>query len=179
MDRRCEKPLEVCMGIAPVPGVFDNPRVGRAITKEHAYEVLRQSEEAGLVHLTWNVESGHFFICNCCGCCCGVLRSTDEFGISDVTNSHYRAEIDPDECTLCGICADERCQVGAIDEKDESYEISAEKCIGCGLCITTCPEEAIQMKRRPESEIVHPPADEAQWYKDRGQLRGVDFSQYE
>jgi Fe-S-cluster-containing hydrogenase component 2 len=69
--------------------------------------------------------------------------------------------------------------VGAIDERNESYEISAEKCIGCGLCLTTCPEEAIMLLRRPEGEIVHPPADEAQRYKDRGQARGVDFSKYE
>ena len=27
LDNRCESPLEVCLGIAPVPGVFDKPRI--------------------------------------------------------------------------------------------------------------------------------------------------------
>jgi Fe-S-cluster-containing hydrogenase component 2 len=181
VDHPCDRPLEVCLAIAPLPGVFDDPRAGKVITKEEAYKLLAECEENGLVHLTGNTQNDRFYICNCCKCCCGVLRGINELGIpaTQVINSHYYAAIDPDECNFCGVCADERCQVGAIDEKDESYEIAAEKCIGCGLCITTCPEEAIQLKRRPENEIVPPPLDEGQWYKERGQRRGVDFSQYE
>ena len=180
LDNRCEKPLEVCMGIAPVPGVFDNPRAGHAISKEEAYEVLHKSEEAGLVHLTWNVESGHFFICNCCGCCCGVLRGINDLGIpaSKVVNSYYYAEIDPDECAACGTCADERCQVNAIEEGEDAYEVIREKCIGCGLCVPTCPSEAIQLVRKSAEELVPPPKDEMDWYDERGRQRGVDFSPY-
>jgi hypothetical protein len=33
--------------------------------------------------------------------------------------------------------------------------------------------------RRPESEVASPPLDQEQWYKERGQRRGVDFSKYE
>jgi len=181
LDNPCEKPLEVCLAIAPVPGVFDNnPLGGRAISKEEAYEVLRKSEEAGLVHLTWNVESGHFFICNCCGCCCGVLRGINDLGIaaSTVVNSYYYAEIDPDECVACGTCADERCQVNAIEEGEEAYRVIREKCIGCGLCVTTCPSEAIRLVRKPPEELVSPPKDEDAWFEERGRQRGVDFSGY-
>jgi hypothetical protein len=35
------------------------------------------------------------------------------------------------------------------------------------------------MKRRPASEIVDPPLDQEQWFKERGAARGVDFSKYE
>jgi electron transport complex protein RnfB len=180
LEKRCEKPLEVCLGIAPVPGIFDDSKVGRAVSKEEAYEVLRKSEEAGLVHLTWNVEKGHFFICNCCGCCCGVLRGINDLGIpaSRVVNSYYYAEIDPDECAACGTCADERCQVNAIEEGEDAYEVIREKCIGCGLCVDTCPSEAIQLVRKQLEEIVPPPKDEMAWYEERGLQRGVDFSAY-
>jgi electron transport complex protein RnfB len=180
LDNPCEKPLEVCLAIAPVPGIFDNPRYGRTISKNEAYEVLNKSEEAGLVHLTFNVESGHFFICNCCGCCCGVLRGIKELGIpaSKVVNSHYYAKIDPDACEACGICADERCQVDAIEEGEDAYEIIKDKCIGCGLCISTCPNEAIQLVRKEPEELLHPPRDEMAWFEERGRLRGVDFSSY-
>lgn len=181
LEDPCDRPLEVCLAIAPVPGVFDNSRTGRVITREEAYKLLDECEENGLVHLTGNTQSDRFFICNCCKCCCGVLRATSELGIpgTTVVNSHYYAEIDADECNVCGICADDRCQVGAIEDKDDYYEVVREKCIGCGLCLTACPTEAIQLIRKPESEVTHPPIDQAGWYKERGQRRGVDFSQYE
>ncbi len=143
-----------------------NSPIHRAISKEEAYAVLNKAEEAGLVHLTWNVESGHYFICNCCGCCCHVLTSINDLGInaSDVINSNYYAEIDPDECIVCNTCVDERCQVGAIEEGDDANHIIREKCIGCGLCVTTCPTESIKLIRKDSEEIIAPPKDEMEWY---------------
>jgi len=181
LGKECDRPLEVCLAIAPLPGVFDNPRHGRLITKEEAYKLLAECEENGLVHLTGNTQSDRFYICNCCKCCCGVLRGINELGIpgTTVVNSHYCAEIDAEECNSCGVCATERCQVGAIVEKDDAYEVVPERCIGCGLCISACPTEAIRLLRRPASEIAPPPLDQDQWYRDRGQVRGVDFSKYQ
>ena len=180
LENPCEKPTEICMAFAPVPNVFENNRLGRAITKEEAKELLKKAEEAGLVHLTNNFRDGRFFICNCCGCCCGVLRSINEFGIpaSTVVNSHYYAVIDPDLCASCGTCAEERCQVKAIEEMDDAYAVTGEKCIGCGLCVSTCPSEAIRLVRRPENETVAPPENEQAWFDDRAQKRGIDYSQY-
>lgn len=180
LDNPCEKPLEVCLAIAPVPGIFQDSKVGHTISKEEAYEVLQKAEEEGLVHLTWNVESGHYFICNCCGCCCGVLEGINRLGIpaSKVLNSYYYAEIDPDECTLCGVCADERCQVNAIEEIDGVNQVIQERCIGCGLCISTCPTEAIRLVRKQEEDLVSPPKDEMAWYDERARRRGVDISEY-
>ena len=86
--------------------------------------------------------------------------------------------IDPDECSACGICADERCQVNAIEEGDDVYEVVPEKCIGCGLCISTCSEEAIKLVRRDEKDIEAPPLNETTWFEERGRLRGIDFSKY-
>jgi hypothetical protein len=166
------------LAIAPIEGIFNNSTVGRVIGKEEAYDVLRKSEAAGLVHLTWNVESGHYFICNCCGCCCGVLRSINELGMSDVVNSNYYAQIDPDRCIACGVCKDERCQVSAIEARQDVYGVIRERCIGCGLCISACPSEAIQLVRKSPAQITPPPKDEMEWYQERGRLRGVDFSNY-
>jgi NAD-dependent dihydropyrimidine dehydrogenase PreA subunit len=182
MENPCDRPLEVCLALAPVPGVFDDSPRGRVITRDEAYKLLDECEENGLVHLTSNFQNGRFYICNCCGCCCGVLRGINDLGIpaTQVINSQFYAEIDSEECTECGICAEERCQVNAIDEDDDgAYVIAPEKCIGCGLCITECPTEAIKLVRRPAEEIDVPPVDEADWFRVRGQRRGVDFSQFE
>ena len=180
MDNPCSKPTEVCMAFAPIPDVFDDNHSGRAITKEEAKELLKKTEDAGLVHMTNNFQNGRFFICNCCGCCCGVLRSITEYGIpaSSVVNSHFYAVIDPDECTSCGVCADERCQVNAIEERDDAYAVIQKQCIGCGLCLSTCPADAIQLIKKPDEEISIPPTDEQTWFDDRAKTRGIDYSKY-
>jgi NAD-dependent dihydropyrimidine dehydrogenase PreA subunit len=179
LDDPCDKPQEICMAIAPVEGIFERGHWGRPISKEEAYRVLQIAEEAALVHMTYNIESGHFFICNCCGCCCGILRAINEMGIKDATNSHYYAEIDPDKCVACGTCKDDRCQVNAIEEGEYSYSVLRETCIGCGLCASTCPSEAIRLLRKPAEEIVPPPRDEKDWYRKRAEARGVDYEVYE
>ncbi len=177
----CERTTQVCMAFAPVPGIFEKGDwTGRVVTKEEAYEILKKAEEEALVHMTWNVQNGHYFICNCCGCCCGVLRGINEMGIpaSKVVNSHYYAVIDADECVSCGVCADERCQVGAIEDGEDAFKVIVEKCIGCGLCVSTCDAGAIKMVRKDEKDLVAPPENEAKWFEERGAQRGVPFDKY-
>jgi ferredoxin len=41
------------------------------------------------------------------------------------------------------------------------------RCIGCGLCVTGCPNEAAQLERKTEAEIIHPPVDFAAWEQER------------
>jgi len=178
LGKPCDRPMDVCMAMDPEPDAFENNRWGgRIISKAEAYEVLRKSEEAGLVHMTGNVESGHWYICNCCGCCCGLLRSIN-MGLTNVVNSYYYAEIDAEACDVCGICADDRCQVGAIEKEEETYRVINGKCIGCGLCATTCPSEAIRLVRKEAKELVNPPRDENAWFEERARQRGKDFSAF-
>jgi Fe-S-cluster-containing hydrogenase component 2 len=68
--------------------------------------------------------------------------------------------------------------VNAIEKGDEYYSILKEKCIGCGLCATTCPEEAVTMLHKKPEDRVRPPKDEDAWFEEKGRERGVDFSQY-
>jgi NAD-dependent dihydropyrimidine dehydrogenase PreA subunit len=147
LDEGCDKPLEVCIGVIPVTGLLDGPWAGRAISKEQTYEVLQKCEKAGLVHMTWNMQDGRMFICNCCGCCCGALRTINELDIppNRVVNSFNYAQINPNACNSCGICSNERCPVNAIEETNGIYRVIKEKCIGCGLCISSCPSEAIRL----------------------------------
>jgi electron transport complex protein RnfB len=179
LDNPCNRPVGVCLAVAPIPGVFDKSPFGTIISKDEAYALLRKAEEECLVHLTGNVQVGQIYICNCCKCCCGVLRAINEFGIpaSMVINSHYYAEIDSEVCIGCGVCANERCQVGAIEE-EESCKIIQDRCIGCGLCITTCPVGAIQLVHKNPEQSVSPPFNDDVWLEERGRLRGVDFTAY-
>ncbi len=178
MDSPCKKPREVCLAISPVAGAEFLLDWGRQISKEQAHQMLREAEEAGLVHLTSNVASGHTFICNCCGCCCGVLRTMNEFGAANVVNSHFYAEIVAAECNNCGVCLDERCQVKAIEETEETYKVIKERCIGCGLCVTMCPTDAIRLVHKPQEEIIAPPENVIAWNEERARQRATDYSAY-
>lgn len=176
----CDRPLQVCLAVAPIPGVFDNSPQGRVISRSEAYGLLKEAEEQALVHLTSNVQNGSFYVCNCCKCCCGVLGAINKLGMpaAEVLNAHYYAQIDPEKCTGCGLCAEERCQVGAIVEADQGYRITRERCIGCGLCIGTCPAGAVRLIHKESEAIIPPPLTEEAWFDERGRNRGVDFSAY-
>ena len=180
LGRGCNNPLEVCLAVAPVPGVFDDHPWGRQITKTEAYDVLRRAEEAGLVHLSRNVVHGQDFICNCCGCCCGVLRTINEWDLdpSVLIKSNYYARIDTDLCTGCGVCAEERCQVRAIVADGDIFRVIEQRCIGCGLCVTTCPVEAVSLVAKPLPDRETPPKNEDDWFAQRAKARGVDYSAY-
>lgn len=170
LGKKCDRPMEVCLSFAPVPGVFDNDDTCRAITKDEAYAILKLSEEAGLVHMTSNYKSGHFYICNCCRCCCGPLRKYIAVSKKAVAKSNYVAVVDKDSCISCGACVD-RCQANAIEIKDHAVITD---CIGCGLCVSACPVEAISLVRREQADILYVPATEREWLKIRAKERGMN-----
>jgi Na+-translocating ferredoxin:NAD+ oxidoreductase RNF subunit RnfB len=107
------------------------------------------------------------YVCNCCGCCCAILRSINDWGIENsVAHANYFAVIDPEICAGCGDCI-KRCQVHAISEGDGVSVVDRACCIGCGLCVTGCPNEAARLERKAEAEIIHPPVDFAAWEQVR------------
>ena len=164
------------MSVAPVPGLFEKHPWGRPISKEEAYAVIEKGEEAGLVHMTSNVKNGHSFICNCCGCCCAVLKGITKLGLRDVVNSDYYSSIDSDQCSMCGLCAESVCQVNAITEGEGTFDVDRELCIGCGVCLPSCPYDFISLVLKQEHERVASPADGSAWRDERSEMRGVDYS---
>lgn len=125
------------------------------------------------MHSVSNIQEGLGYLCNCCGCCCAILRYVNEQGIeSSVAQANYIAAIDPEECQGCGECS-ERCQVQAIEERDGVFTVKEDRCIGCGLCVTGCPHDAAKLRRKPEEQILHPPADFSVWEKERLRNRGL------
>ncbi|MHC4629574.1 MAG: 4Fe-4S binding protein, partial [Planctomycetota bacterium] len=159
LGRKCDFPLKNCLMFSPVER---KPRPGD-ISREEALAILEQTEEIGLVHTVSNVAEQFGYVCNCCGCCCAILRGITDWGIDEsVAYANYYAKIDTDECTGCGACI-ERCQMNAIFERDGVSIVDQKACIGCGLCVTGCPSEAAKLVRKPDDEIVPPPVDFAAW----------------
>jgi electron transport complex protein RnfB len=168
-DRACDFPMKMCLNFT----TFQRTENEDTVTKEEAFAILDQAEEMGLVHTVSNVMKGMYYVCNCCGCCCGVLRGINEWGIKEsVAYANYYARINKDICTNCGLCI-ERCQVHAVKEDNTDTLIIPDQCIGCGLCVTGCPSGAVELIKRPDAEIVHPPEDFEAWETLRLKNRGL------
>ncbi len=169
LGKRCDKPMEVCLSFAPVEHAFDNDHASRAITKDEAYKILKLAEDAGLVHMTSNVKSGQYYICNCCKCCCGPLSKYISVSKNAAAKSNYKAVVNVEACIACGACAD-RCQAGAITMNE--YAVVTD-CIGCGLCISSCPTSAIKLVKREGADEVQVPDNERDWMDQRARGRGL------
>jgi electron transport complex protein RnfB len=169
LGETCAYPTRVCLSFSERER---SPRPGD-LTRAEALALLDMTEEVGLVHTVTNVAEGVGYICNCCGCCCGILRGITDFGIADsVAHAAYVAVIDAELCAACGTCID-RCQVDAISEADGFSVVDRDRCIGCGLCVTGCPNDVARLERRPDVEIVHPPKDFGEWERQRLGNRGL------
>jgi len=155
LDQGCEYPDDVCLQFGSFAGFVKERGFGREITKEEAHEIMKRSSEAGLIATSSNTREKIDFICNCCTCCCGILRSVTEMGApAGSLSSNYLARVDEDTCTGCEECLD-RCQMDAITMEDVTAQIDVERCIGCGVCIPTCDTESIELYQRPD--VKNPP----------------------
>ena len=175
IGQACDHPVENCLVFAPVENAFEGSEDIRPLSKAEALDVLREAEEAGLVHSSGNYRRGNTYICNCCTCSCGVMRGIAEFGIDTaVARSAFRAVVEAETCVGCGTCLD-RCQFRALSLSDGAAHIDPDRCAGCGLCVTTCPAEALRLERRPEDEVQKPPATIRHWMRDRAEARGISM----
>jgi electron transport complex protein RnfB len=163
IGKACDHPLEVCMPFSSVERAFDDSEIDRALTKAEAIEILREAEEAGLVHTVSNLGDQPTAICNCCTCSCAILRGVAEFGIpTAVARSDFHSTIDAELCNGCGICT-ERCAFRAISLVDGSAVVDYARCVGCGLCTTACSLGALRLKPRPLGENPPVPPDYDSW----------------
>jgi Na+-translocating ferredoxin:NAD+ oxidoreductase subunit B len=146
---KCDRPKDVCL-IFDGAGEFLVERgFARHITKAEGLDVLDRSEKAGLVHTSNNSAEKANLICNCCPCCCTVLRGRTQIKHPHAFEpSRFEAHVNSADCTGCAICADDRCPVRAIEMKDGIAVVNTAECIGCGLCVTGCPAEAIVLAER-------------------------------
>lgn len=141
-------PLDVCMVIGEpfVSFILEhNPKSARRITREEALAILEAEHERGHVHTAYfkDAMEGRFYaICNCCKCCCGGIQAMVQAGVPMIASSGYIAQIDPNRCTGCGLCA-EVCPFKAVRvEEDERgrrvARVDDAVCMGCGACQARC-----------------------------------------
>ena len=109
-----------------------------------------------------------------------------------------KAKFTPGPWQYCGQNRDkpEHCQCGQVSDKhgpvatvergewgdhwpairitdDGKAEIDLDRCIGCGLCVTACPTEAMRLTPKPEEERRTPPATGLEQMKLMAEKRGL------
>ena len=153
LGKGCDKPLESCLTLGMAAESVVRTGRGRAISREEALEVLNRAEKAGLVLQPANAKDV-LFICTCCGCCCGVLRSLKrDPKPASLVSSPFLAHLNTDTCKGCGACV-KRCQMEAAHLDDGKAALNLDRCIGCGLCVSTCPTNSLSLVRKAEQSHV-------------------------
>jgi NAD-dependent dihydropyrimidine dehydrogenase PreA subunit len=173
IDRACDKPLEACFMFDEMGQYYIDHDMGRKIDSDEAIRIVAEAQKAGLVTQPGTSQNPGG-MCNCCGDCCGFLRSLNNHPKpAEMVFSNHYAEIDADACTGCEACV-EICQMDAVTMTGgDIAEINLDRCIGCGLCVTACPAEAVRLTLKPEQERRTPPATGLEQAKLMAQKRGL------
>ena len=161
---------DTCQTKAPVLNCFSFGKSARhtsaqgfakKVTREEALSILKEAQQAGLIHKAFHPgsreASPETSICNCCKDCCDTLRLWRDGTLPMINSTYHLSIIDTDACTGCGTCI-EWCPTdaivlddGGIVRRDESA------CLGCGVCARFCPESAIALKEGLRKVFILPP----------------------
>jgi electron transport complex protein RnfB len=171
IGKGCDKPQESCMSFGIAAEITVHNGRGRAISREEALSIMQRAEEAGLVLQPANSKEP-LFMCTCCGCCCGVLRTLKlDPKPGRLVSSPFLASFNPETCKGCGTCV-KRCQMEAFHLDNKKAVLNLDRCIGCGLCVTTCPTKSLSLVRKPKDQQSYVPKDIRETHIKLGQARG-------
>lgn len=156
----CDRPKDdICIIFHPWAEMYVERDIAQEATVDETLKAIDRAEQAGLVRCVTNVQKNPLFICQCCSCCCGILRGLAEFGLPKSTaHSNFVPVINKESCNGCEECI-KICTMLALSLRDDKARMDGTKCIGCGLCATVCPNGSIVMRRKAESKIEVPPLD--------------------
>ncbi|MCI5127637.1 MAG: 4Fe-4S dicluster domain-containing protein [Candidatus Electrothrix sp. AUS3] len=162
LGQACDRPVETCLTFNYAAKSLIQNGIARAITKHEAIDILEKCKKKGLAQIGDNVQRKVTFICNCCGCCCYIMKTLKNLDLHPgIVTSNWIVDINFEQCNGCAECAT-ACPVDAIhiDRKKEGDKtikraiLAEDACLGCGVCITKCNTGALQMKSRQQRVLV-------------------------
>jgi len=166
----CEHELETCLTFGAAAESLSHRGIAKSITPDEAMEIVASCKEAGLAQVGDNVQRRVSYLCNCCGCCCEMMRAIRLYDVRNaIVTSNWVAGVDEAKCGGCGACV-RACPIEAIalSEDDTSSQnetgrtgkfaiVDKTLCLGCGVCHSACNRDAITMN--PRLQRVYTPED--------------------
>ena len=189
LGKACEHDQNNCLSFGSAADVLVHNGLAIHITVSDSMRLLEQSKEAGLAQTGDNVQNKLSYICNCCGCCCGMIEAIKTFDINNaIVSSNWVVEIDTATCDGCAKC-EQSCPVDAIEmerylkkgRKRQRAIRDADVCLGCGICPTVCTSGSAEMHAR-EQRVFTPETSFDKYANmaiERGKLADLIFSDYD
>ncbi len=146
MGRACGAPTRTCLSFGTAADALVRAGIADRITNDEGLQILAEAKAAGLAQTADNVQRGITYMCNCCGCCCGMMQSIRRFGITgSIVSSNWVAQVDHTMCRGCKKCA-RACPAQAVTMVDNQGQglrkywavVDPDACLGCGVCDEVC-----------------------------------------
>jgi Pyruvate/2-oxoacid:ferredoxin oxidoreductase delta subunit len=153
LGKGCDHPLETCFVFNEHAQSLINYGTARKIDFPDMVEILRDCEKQGLVHNVDNCTKNIRSLCNCCQCCCILLKSINRGESFGGSSSRYTVTSEIEICKACKNCI-ELCPTSARKLENSKVKVDLNNCIGCGLCVTACPEGVNAMVLRGEAAKI-------------------------
>jgi Pyruvate/2-oxoacid:ferredoxin oxidoreductase delta subunit len=163
MGKNCDAPLDICMTFNGTADSLTRHGIARKVDSSEGLDLLQEARGNNLVQFGENVMEKVSFICNCCGCCCEALIAARKFGFHNpVHTTNFIPYIVEDKCNGCAKCV-ALCPVEAmtlVSANDpakparKKAKLMDEICLGCGICLTGCDKNSIELKVRKERVIT-------------------------
>ena len=158
----CDAPVRTCLTFNGAAQLLSRSGLAEQINNDEAMAILEEAKAAGLAQTGDNVKHKVSYMCNCCGCCCGMMRSIKKYEIYDgIVPSNFLATVDHAICRGCTKCA-KACPAGAISIEPTNGRgprrnwavVDADRCLGCGVCAEACRWDAHGMEAREEQPYI-------------------------
>jgi electron transport complex protein RnfB len=154
VGKGCGKATDNCVGFGPLAKPVIDRGMMRKASREEVIEAKKKAELEGSI--TWmGNEIGDWrgnISCSCCGCCCHALRSLTQLNTPGMISApHFLPVLVDGKCKLCKKCIN-ICPMDAWSEQDKQMKFNRVRCIGCGLCVTSCKLGALELKAVPEAK---------------------------
>ena len=153
---------ETCLMFEDIAIATIDSGLARPLTKEETFSILDKAEDAGFVLQPENTQKPNF-ICCCCGDCCLALTTVKKFPKpAEYYHSNYYSKVDSEKCDQCWDCI-ERCPMDGLEMEDDSPSVDLDRCIGCGVCVSTCKSGAYELIAKDTKHV--PSKDSEAMYK--------------